>query len=343
MQSCTAVVEHSAYLSVDVADHEVVAGIESAVLNEHGGYGSAAAVEFRFQHDAGCAALRGRLQLGEVGDQANHFQQQVQIGFLLRGNIDEDSFAAPIFGHEAAIGQLLFDAVGHGFRLVDFINRNDDGHFGGVRVIDGFERLRHHPVVGGDYEHNNIGRLGAARTHARESFVTGGIEENDLAPEGGGFLVGDADLVCTDVLSDTSGFALGHAGQADSVEQGGFAVINVAHDCDHGRPRYGSDRRFFSAAGGGIDVFRCLLFKRDDIRFGAEEARYFAGQLGIKSLIDGGEHSAPEETRNQIFRAHFQLFRQILNADSFGDSDAPRDGQRLIRDHHARRRSVALP
>src|ERR1700733_3371610 len=254
MQSCTAVIEHGAYLSVDVADHEVVAGVERAVLYEHGGHGSAAAVEFGFQHHAGCAALRSSFQLGEVCDQANHFQEQIQIGFLFRGNIDEHRFAAPVFGHEAAIGQLLFDAVGHGFRLVDFVDRNDDGDFGGVRVIDGFEGLRHHAVVSGHDQHNNIGRLGAARAHASESLVTGSVEENDLAAEGGRFFVGDANFVCADVLGDASGFTFGHAGQANGVEQSGFAVIDMSHDRDHGRPRYGSDRGFFSAAGGGLDI-----------------------------------------------------------------------------------------
>jgi len=52
-------------------------------------------------------------------------------------------------------------------------------------VVDGFESLRHHAIVGGDDHDNDIGHLGPARTHASEGFVTRRIEEDDLAAKGG--------------------------------------------------------------------------------------------------------------------------------------------------------------
>jgi hypothetical protein len=66
--------------------------------------------------------------------------------------------------------------------FVDLVDRDNDGNLGGARVIDGFEGLRHDAVVGRDNEHDDIGDLGAAGTHAGERFVAGGIDEDDLRP-----------------------------------------------------------------------------------------------------------------------------------------------------------------
>jgi hypothetical protein len=42
-------------------------------------------------------------------------------------------------------------------------------------------RLRHDAVVGRDHEDRDVGDLGAARAHRRERFVTGRVDERDLA------------------------------------------------------------------------------------------------------------------------------------------------------------------
>src|SRR6185503_12047002 len=94
---------------------------------------------------------------------------------------------------------------------------------------------RHHAVVGGDDDHDDVGDLGAAGAHAGEGLVARGIEEDDLAAEGGRVFLGDADLVGADVLRDAAGFAGCDVGGADGVEQRGLAVVDVAHDGDDGR------------------------------------------------------------------------------------------------------------
>src|SRR5438309_4816303 len=53
-------------------------------------------------------------------------------------------------------------------------------------------------------------RLGSPRAHTREGFVTGRVEEHDLAPVGGGFRIHDLHFVSANVLRDSAGFALGH-------------------------------------------------------------------------------------------------------------------------------------
>ncbi len=99
---------------------------------------------------------------------------------LLGGDVHEHRGATPVFRHQATIGELLLHAIGHGFRLINLVDRHDDRHFRRPRVIDGFHRLRHYAVVGCYHQDNNVGDLGSASTHTCERFVTGRIKEDDL-------------------------------------------------------------------------------------------------------------------------------------------------------------------
>ena len=139
------------------------------------------------------------LQILHVGDQQNHFEQQVEICLGLGRNRHHDGIAAPVFGQQAAIGKLLLDAVGLRVRLVDLVDRDDDRNLGGFGVVDGFERLRHDAVVGRDHQHHDIGDLGAAGAHAGERFVARRIDEDDL-------LAVLFDVIRADVLRDAAGF-----------------------------------------------------------------------------------------------------------------------------------------
>jgi len=110
---------------------------------------------------------------------------------------------------------LLLHAVGQSFRLIDLVHGDDDRNLGRVGVIDSFQGLRHHAVIGRDHQHHDIGRLGPTGTHARKCLVTRRVEENNFAPEGGRFLVGNADLVSTDVLRNAPRFTFGDVGEAN--------------------------------------------------------------------------------------------------------------------------------
>ena len=143
-------------------------------------------------------------------------------------NRHHDGVAAPILGQQAAVGELLLDALGLGVGLVDLVDGHDDRHVGGAGVVDGFEGLRHDAVVGRHHQHHDVGDLGAAGAHAGERFVAGRVDEDDLAAV-------QLHVVRADVLGDAAGLARRHVGFADGVEQRGLAVIHVAHDGDHGR------------------------------------------------------------------------------------------------------------
>ena len=46
-----------------------------------------------------------------------------------------------------------------------------------------------------------------------------------------------------------------------------------------------------------------LVFEGDHIGVGSEEARHLAGQVGVEGLIDGGEDTAGQQARDQVFGA----------------------------------------
>ena len=145
-----AIVEHGANFAIDIADNEIVTVAQGPVLHQHGRHRPASAVEFGFEHNAGCRALRIRFQFLQIRNQANHFEQKVEVSFLFRRNIDENRLAAPIFRHESAVGELLLDPFWQRAGLIDFIHRNDDRHFCGMGVVDSFDRLRHHSIISSD-------------------------------------------------------------------------------------------------------------------------------------------------------------------------------------------------
>src|SRR5690606_16514634 len=127
--------------------------------------------------------------------------------------------------------QTVLDVVRVGLRLVDLVHCNHDGHAGSLGMLHGFLGLRHHAVIGRHHQNHDIGGLGTTRTHPGKSRVTRGIEEGNHATVG-------FHVVGTDVLGDTTGFARGHLGTTDVVEQRGLAVVDVTHHGHHWRTGY---------------------------------------------------------------------------------------------------------
>ena len=95
-------------------------------------------------------------------------------------------------------------------------------------MVDRLDRLRHHAVVGGDDDHDDVGDVGAACAHRGECRVARGVDEADR-------LAVLVHLVGADVLGDAAGLAGDDLGLADRVQQRRLAVVDVAHDRDHGR------------------------------------------------------------------------------------------------------------
>ena len=124
--------------------------------------------------------------------------------------------------------------------------------------------------------------------------------------------------VGTDVLGDAAGFACGDIGLADHVEQGGLAVIDVAHDRDH--------------RGAGLELLGLVVNVNHDrglgrvnltFAFGAlldlELEPVFRAKLLRNELVDGlvdvGHHLQLDQVRDELEGFLVQLLGQVTDDD----------------------------
>ena len=136
-----------------------------------------------------------------------------------------------------------------------------------------------------------------------------GIDENDLA-----LVMNDG--IGANVLGDAAGFAIGHLGFADGVEDRGLTVIDVAHNGDDGRAAHhvGIDL-------GVGDVGDSLFFEGRLAGDGAEQRGDLRCELGVEGLVDGGEDLLREELGDDLARLEAHLFGDFLHRHAFGDHD----------------------
>ena len=199
-------------MTIRRADDNGVTDAQRAALDKHGRDRAAPFVELCLDDDTACLAVRVRLQFLDFGDKQDVLEQIVNADALLRGDGHHDGIAAVFLRDEAVLHELLFDALGICTRLIDLVDRNDDGYPCRLRVVDCLDRLRHDAVVRRDDKDRHVCDLRTARAHRRERLMSRCIEENDL-------LALTDDLIGTDVLCDAAGLVRADGGVADRVEQ----------------------------------------------------------------------------------------------------------------------------
>ena len=216
------------------AGNDDVADPQRSALHEDGCDRPAAAIELGFDHGAFGGSRRIGLQVEQIGLQGDHLEQPVEIGLVLGGDLDIDNVAAKRFDLNLVLQQFGAHAIGSGIGLVDLVDGHDHRHLRRLGVIDRFNRLRHHAVVGRHHQYDDVRHPGAARAHRGKCGVARSVDEGDLlAAFRRGHLIG------TDVLGDAAGLTGNHIGVAQRVEQRGLAVVNMAHHRHHGGTRFG--------------------------------------------------------------------------------------------------------
>ncbi|MNG95140.1 hypothetical protein D3C79_541660 [compost metagenome] len=161
----TQFVTHGTYTAVFEATQNDIAFVQRTFLYQHGSNRTTAFIQEGFDnHAAGHAAAYG-FQFENFSLQQDSVQQFVDTGTGFRRYVNELCFAAPLFRHNAVLGQFLLNAVRIGFRLVNFVHCNDQRHLRCFRMLDSFDGLRHHAVVGSNNQNNDVGRLSTAGTH----------------------------------------------------------------------------------------------------------------------------------------------------------------------------------
>lgn len=185
--------------------------------------------------------------------------------------------AAEVRGNQSFLHQAALGLDGVCGRKVAFVDGHDDGFAGRLGVGDGFPRLGHDAVIGGHYQYHDVRHVRAAGAHFREDGVSRGIQEG----EGAAVVF---HRIGADVLGDAPGFPLGYARLADVVQQGGFAVVHMAHDGDDGRAQDEGGLGFFHHRHG----FRFL----DRFLLGLDAAAlfpFFTGEGVAVQVADGAD------------------------------------------------------
>src|SRR5450830_288454 len=300
-------VEHGPYTAIVRTDQDHVALAQGTVLNQNGSHRTTTLVETRFNHDATARSRRSRFQFQYFGLQQDRFEQLVHAGTDFRRNRYERGVAAPLFRSHAMNRQFAADAIEIGARLVDLVHGNHQWNTGSLGVLDSFNGLRHHAVVRCNYQDHDVSSLGTTGTHCGKCGVTRGVEERDHAAI-------SFNVVRTDVLGDTAGFASSYLGTTDVVEQRGLTVVDVAH---YGHNRSTGERLTFKLQGLGKGIFQGGVADQ-----GHFVAQLFGNQLSsflIEYLVDRRRRTQLEHELDDFSSLDRHLLGEIANSDGLAD------------------------
>jgi len=301
-----AVVRHGLHPAKVRAGKDDIAHVQGTGLHQHGGHVAAAFVERGFDNGTDGIAVGVGLQVEQFGFEQNLLQQVLNTNARFGRNLLALVLTTPLFHQNINLGKLLTDFFGVGRRFVNLVEGDDNRHPSRLRVVDGFLGLGHHRVIGRHHDNGDVRHLRTTGTHGRKGFVTRRVEEgNGLARFG-------AHLVGTDVLRDTAGLALGHTRIADVVKQGGFAVVDVAHD---GHNRSTVLQIGFVIAGINADFF---LFFRKELYIKAKLVGDYRDGFGVEALVDGHEHAHAQADFNDLVHVHVHQRGQVIGRDEFG-------------------------
>jgi len=245
--------------------------------------------------------------------QQDRFKQLVQVFAGLGRNLNLQHIAAQTFNKHLMLQQGCAHFLRISGRFVDLVDGNNNRHIGSLGVVDGFNGLQHHAVIGGNNQHGNICRLGAAGAHGRESGMARRIDKGDPVA----ILF---HLIGADMLGDTARFPRYHIGLADSIEQRCLAMVDMAHNGHYRRARL---------------HFICVIRHIEDAKlhigfsnpFGCV-AKFLGNQLGHITVdhIAGFHHlSLSHQEFDHVNRALCHALCQFLYGDCFGDDDLTRD------------------
>ena len=312
-----------------MATDKVVADLQRPGLHEHRRDRATAALEVGIHNRSDRVAVGVRLQLEDIGRQDDGRQQVVDALAGSRAQVHTLMLAAVVARDDALLGELLVHAIYVRVVLVDLVDRDDDRHPRGPRVVDRLDSLGHHAVVRGDDQHHQVSDLRAASPHGGERFVAWRVDEHDRVPVGG------LDLVGANPLRDATRLAGGDARLADRVEDRRLAVVDVAEHGHDGRPclelggvlvgeaeqLLAGGRHHVALAFGRLDRHHVLACDRLD-----REAELVGHDLGggeVDDLVDRGQDLRGHELLDHLDRADPQLFRQVFDGQRRGEDGTP--------------------
>ena len=210
------------------------------------------------------------------------------------------------------LGQLLFNVIRICARTVDFIDSYNDRYLCSLSMVDSLDGLRHYTVICCYNQNCNVGYLCAAGTHSGESLMARGIQEYNL-------LALVVYLISTDVLGNTAGLAGSNVGFTDSIQQGGFTMVNVAHNGNNRRTRNAFFRRIVNLGNLCWILFRCLL-----PNLYAEVVADKLCGIEIDILVDGNHYAQHEQSLDYFINLTLNELGKFLYIDGFANFNVGR-------------------
>ena len=126
-------------------------------------------------------------------------------------------------------------------------------------------------------------------------------------------------LISTDVLGNTAGLAGSNVGFADSVQQGGFTMVNVAHNGNNRRTRNAFFRRIVNLGNLCRILFRSLL-----ANFYAEVVADKLCGIEIDILVDGNHYAQHKQSLDYFINLTLNELGKFLYIDGFADFNVGR-------------------
>ena len=306
------IIDHCTNLTIGGAGNNGITDMQSTALYQYGSNRAAALIQLCLDDGAVSRQVRVSLQLLHFSNQQNHFQQVADTGFLMCGNRNHNGVAAPILRNKLMLSQLLFNVIRICARTVDFIDSYNDRYLGSLSMVDSLDGLRHYTVICCYNQNCNVGYLCAAGTHSSESLMARGIQEDNL-------LALVVNLVSTDMLGNTAGLAGGNVGFTDSVQQGGFTMVNVAHNGNNRRTRNAFFRRIVNLGNFGRILFWGLL-----ANLYAEVVADKLCGIEIDILVDGNHYSQHKQSLDYFINLTLNELGKFLYVNRFADFNVGR-------------------
>ena len=91
-------------------------------------------------------------------------------------------------------------------------------------MVDGFNSLRHHTVIGSNYNNCNVSNFSPSSPHGCKCFMARCIKESN------GFVIIKFYIICTNMLRYSSGLSCNNIGFPYVIQQRSFSVINMSHN-----------------------------------------------------------------------------------------------------------------
>ena len=305
VNNCTLVVGHDTNLSDTRSGKNNIAGVQCPVLNQQGCNWTSALIQPSFDDSTLCTAVRVCLEFLHFCNQQHVFEQFVNAFASLCRNRNAHNIAAPVFTNQIIFGEFFLNTVWICSFFIHLVDGNNQGNASSLCMVDGFYSLRHDTVIRSDNQNGNICDICPSCTHCGERFVSRCIEE-------GNFLAVASDLICTDVLGDTAGFACGDVGVTDVVQNGSFPVVNVTHNNDN--------RRAFFGVIGFVLFFNQTFFDGNDDFLFYLCTQFFCNQTSgveVDFLINGCHNTQAHQLFDDFRCSHFQAACEFADHDGF--------------------------